>query len=401
MPSPARPPTPSGSMSSATQFPLNGGNTQEVRGSMPPMPSIFLTSVGTPTTLSTSWDLAGVPGSSQPFPPGIIPRVYFVPPTPPSPVSPFPPSMYTWGVPFAGVGCLSVPGSWLTAPIIYPQVAGGLITGLYTHPLMLHAHDANGTSVLVSTGLTVRLPSVSFIVIAFVHWLIHVTDASAGAPIFSLRSGDYNVPRGIVGIGLSADGLALPSSFERGLLASSDLGVVQASLCERFQLTGPELYPTRFDWGEYLRSNTGSTGPSLPVSRPSTPNPPSYAGTAGTTPLPHRGQPLPGGIGDSAGGWGDVSSARVIREDRKPGPLGGAEPEGEGKGDPSPGLDGGGAGGGRVLPRRSKRLRVRVSDGGRPGSGREEGSPVGDVGSEPSPGVLDVRGGEPDSSPAP
>ena len=166
MPSPARPPTPSGSMSSATQFPLNGGNTQEVRGSMPPMPSIFLTSVGTPTTLSTSWDLAGVPGSSQPFPPGIIPRVYFVPPTPPSPVSPFPPSMYTWGVPFAGVGCLSVPGSWLMAPNFYPQVAGGLITGLYTHPLMLHAHDANGTSVLVSTGLTVRLPSVSFIVIA-------------------------------------------------------------------------------------------------------------------------------------------------------------------------------------------------------------------------------------------
>ena len=179
-----------------------------------------------------------------------------------------------------------------------------MIIGLYTHPLMLHAQGANGTSVLVPTGLTVRLPSVSFIVLVFVHWLIHWTDASAAAPIFSLRSGDFNVPQGLVGIGLSADGMALPSSFERGLLASSDLGIVQASLCERFQLTGPELYPTRFDWGEYLCSNTGSTGPCLPFSHPSTPNPPVHARDGGTTPLPHRDQPLLGGLGDSAGGVG-------------------------------------------------------------------------------------------------
>ena len=89
-----------------------------------------------------------------------------------------------------------------------------MISGLYTHPLMLHAQGAGGTSILVPTGLTVQLPSVSVIVLVFVHWLIHVTDASAATPIFSLRSGDFNVPWGIVGIGLSADGLALPNSFE-------------------------------------------------------------------------------------------------------------------------------------------------------------------------------------------
>ena len=222
-----------------------------------------------------------------------------------------------------------------------------MISGLYTHPLMLHAQGAGGTSVLVPTGLTIQLPSVSFIVFVFVHWLIHWTDASAAAPIFLLRSGDFNVPRGLVGIGLSADGLALPNSFEQGLLASTDMGVVQASLCERFHLTGPELYPTRIDWGEYLRSNTG---PCLPFSHPLTPHPPLRAIGAGTTPLPHRDQPLLGGLGDSDRGCGDVSSPCVISEDWKPGPLGGAEQEGEDQGDPSLGVVRDGAAGRGVLP---------------------------------------------------